>query len=94
MRSAPAGSDVASRTAFAGERVAFLGRLGCLSRAEAQAIVRRLGGDVAAAPGPTATDLFLKGKPAEVGRKEAAYRLCYSIITMELAQRGKHSDLS
>jgi hypothetical protein len=27
-------------------------------------------------------------KPAEVGRKEAAYRLCYGIVTMELAQRG------
>jgi hypothetical protein len=29
-----------------------------------------------------------KGKPAEVGRKEAAYRLCYGIMTVELAQRG------
>ncbi|WP_445629873.1 AIPR family protein [Nostoc sp. DSM 114167] len=29
-----------------------------------------------------------KGKPAEVGRKEAAYRGCYSVIVMELAQRG------
>jgi hypothetical protein len=28
-------------------------------------------------------------KPAEVGRKEAAYRGCYSIVTMELAKRGK-----
>ena len=27
-------------------------------------------------------------KPAEVGRKEAAYRGCYSVVTMELAQRG------
>jgi hypothetical protein len=26
-----------------------------------------------------------KGKPAEVGRKEAAYRLCYGIMTVELA---------
>jgi hypothetical protein len=29
-----------------------------------------------------------KGKPAEVGRKEAAYRMCYGILTVELAQRG------
>jgi hypothetical protein len=29
-----------------------------------------------------------KGKPAEVGRKEAAYRGCFSIILMELAHRG------
>ena len=29
-----------------------------------------------------------KAKPAEVGKKEAAYRGCYSVITMELAQRG------
>jgi hypothetical protein len=29
-----------------------------------------------------------KGKPAEVGRKEASYRLCYGIMTVELAQRG------
>jgi hypothetical protein len=28
------------------------------------------------------------GKPAEVGRKEAAYRGCYSVIMMELASRG------
>ncbi len=27
-----------------------------------------------------------KGKPAEVGRKEAAYRACYGVITVELAQ--------
>jgi len=30
-----------------------------------------------------------KGKPAEVGRKEAAYRGCYNIITIALAERGK-----
>lgn len=30
-----------------------------------------------------------KGKPAEVGRKEAAYRGCYHIITIALAERGK-----
>ena len=30
-----------------------------------------------------------KGKPAEVGRREAAYRLCYSTVTMELAEHGK-----
>ena len=30
-----------------------------------------------------------KNKPAEVGRKEAAYRGCYSVVTMELAARGK-----
>lgn len=29
------------------------------------------------------------GKPAEVGRKEAAYRGCYSVIAMELAGRNK-----
>ncbi|MBD2743889.1 AIPR family protein [Coleofasciculus sp. FACHB-1120] len=29
-----------------------------------------------------------KSKPAEVGRKEAAYRGCYSVIVMELAQRN------
>jgi len=29
-----------------------------------------------------------KGKPAEVGKKEAAYRGCYSVMVMELAQRG------
>jgi hypothetical protein len=29
-----------------------------------------------------------KEKPAEVGRKEAAYRGCYGIMTMELAKRG------
>jgi hypothetical protein len=29
-----------------------------------------------------------KGKPAEVGRKVAAYRSCYGVILMELAQRG------
>jgi len=29
-----------------------------------------------------------KGKPAEVGRKEAAYRGCYGVLVMELAQRG------
>jgi hypothetical protein len=29
-----------------------------------------------------------KKKPAEVGRKDAAYRLCYGIVTVELAQRG------
>ncbi len=27
-------------------------------------------------------------KPAEVGKREAAYRACYSVVTMELAQRG------
>ena len=32
-----------------------------------------------------------KEKPAEVGRKEAAYRGCYGIITMELARRNKLS---
>ena len=30
-----------------------------------------------------------KNKPAEVGRKEAAYRGCYGVVTMELAGRGK-----
>ncbi len=30
-----------------------------------------------------------KGKPAEVGRKEAAYRGCYNVITIALAERGK-----
>lgn len=29
-----------------------------------------------------------KGKPAEVGRKEAAYRGCYGVLMVELAQRG------
>jgi hypothetical protein len=29
-----------------------------------------------------------KSKPAEVGRKEAAYRGCYSVLVMELAQRN------
>ena len=29
-----------------------------------------------------------KEKPAEVGRKEAAYRGCYGVLTMELAKRG------
>lgn len=29
-----------------------------------------------------------RGKPGEVGRKEAAYRMCYSIVSMELAKRG------
>lgn len=29
-----------------------------------------------------------KRKPAEVGRKDAAYRLCYSVVTMELAKEG------
>ncbi|MFQ3628124.1 MAG: AIPR family protein, partial [Cyanobacteriota bacterium] len=29
-----------------------------------------------------------KGKPAEVGRKEAAYRGCYTAVTLELAHRG------
>ena len=29
-----------------------------------------------------------KGKPAEVGRKEAAYRSCYGVLMVELAQRG------
>ncbi len=29
-----------------------------------------------------------KSKPAEVGRKEAAYRGCYSVMVMELAQRN------
>lgn len=29
-----------------------------------------------------------KGKPAEVGRKEAAYRGCYTVLTLELAQRN------
>ena len=29
-----------------------------------------------------------KSKPAEVGRKEAAYRGCYSVVVMELAQRN------
>jgi hypothetical protein len=28
-------------------------------------------------------------KPADVGRKEAAYRGCYSVMTMELARQGK-----
>lgn len=28
------------------------------------------------------------GKPAEVGRKEAAYRGCYGVMVIELAQRG------
>jgi hypothetical protein len=28
-------------------------------------------------------------KPADVGKKEAAYRGCYSVVTLELAQRGK-----
>jgi hypothetical protein len=27
-------------------------------------------------------------KPAEVGRKEAAYRGCYGVVVLELAQRG------
>lgn len=30
-----------------------------------------------------------KEKPGEVGRKEAAYRGCYSVVAMELATRGK-----
>ena len=30
-----------------------------------------------------------RGKPAEVGRKEAAYRGCYNIIALALAERGK-----
>jgi len=30
-----------------------------------------------------------KGKAAEVGRKESAYRSCYNIITIALAERGK-----
>jgi len=30
-----------------------------------------------------------KGKPAEVGRKEAAYRMCFQTVAMALAQRGK-----
>ncbi|WP_448596900.1 AIPR family protein [Thermoleptolyngbya sp.] len=29
-----------------------------------------------------------KGKPAEVGRKEAAYRGCYTAVTLELAHKG------
>ena len=29
-----------------------------------------------------------KKKPAEVGRKEAAYRGCYGAVMMELASRG------
>jgi hypothetical protein len=29
-----------------------------------------------------------KEKPAEVGRKEAAYRMCYAAVMMELAQQG------
>lgn len=29
-----------------------------------------------------------KSKPAEVGRKEAAYRGCYTVLVLELAQRG------
>lgn len=33
-------------------------------------------------------------KPAEVGRKEAAYRLCYGIVAMELAQRGLMSRIT
>jgi len=28
-----------------------------------------------------------KEKPAEVGRKKAAYRGCYGVMTMELAKR-------
>ena len=27
-------------------------------------------------------------KPAEVGRKEAAYRGCYGVVTMALAEKG------
>ena len=26
-------------------------------------------------------------KPAEVGRKEAAYRVCYGVVTMALAEK-------
>jgi hypothetical protein len=29
-----------------------------------------------------------KGKPAEVGRKEAAYRGCYTVVTLVLAHKG------
>jgi hypothetical protein len=35
-----------------------------------------------------------KGKPAEVGKKEAAYRGCYTVLTLELAQRGLIDALS
>jgi tetratricopeptide (TPR) repeat protein len=38
--------DVTAPAPFTGERVAFSGRLECLSRAEAEALVRRLGGSV------------------------------------------------
>jgi len=30
-----------------------------------------------------------KGKPAEVGRREAAYRACYGVITVALAEKGR-----
>jgi tetratricopeptide (TPR) repeat protein len=78
VRSAPARFAPTSGGAFAGERVAFLGTLGCLSRAEARALVRRLGGDVAAAPG-AATTLLVVGErepPAAsaAGRSLAAAR--------------------
>lgn len=33
-------------------------------------------------------------KPAEVGRKEAAYRLCYGIVAMELAGRGLYKEIA
>lgn len=33
-------------------------------------------------------------KPAEVGRKEAAYRGCYGVVVLELAQRGLLTSLT
>ena len=32
--------------------------------------------------------------PAEVGRKEAAYRGCYGVVVLELAQRGLLTSLT
>jgi tetratricopeptide (TPR) repeat protein len=61
------------RAPFAGERVAFAGRLGCLSRADAEALVRRLGGRVARGGTPSATLLIVgdEGEPGRTRRRRA-----------------------
>lgn len=69
-QAAVAGEIAPSGVAFAGERVVFSGRLECLSRAEAEALVRALGGSVAKRVTRSST-LLVVGEGGSAGRRES-----------------------
>ena len=41
---------------------------------------------------PHIDDVAEPVRAAEVGRKESAYRLCYGVVTMELAERRERLE--